>query len=210
MDVNINQVVFVEVFLCWENEECGVVFLDVFILIVECLKLIQKLGDFVIDMVCQDFDEIMLYMVLINLLFFQFNVVNICYYYVDKLMDVGFKLNQIEIELIEVVLVEDFECVWECLVFFLEVGFKFNLDDFGIGFVGMGYLYQILFNKIKIDKSFVWLIGKGDGFNKMFQVMFLLGDVFKKDFVVEGVEIESQVLMFKFFGFCFMQGWNFG
>lgn len=210
MDANTNQVVSVEALLRWENEERGAVPPDVFIPIAERSKLIQKLGDFVIDTVCQDFDETTPHTVSINLSPSQLNAANICHHYVDKLMDAGLKPNQIEIELTEAVLVEDFERARERLVSFSEAGFKLNLDDFGTGFAGMGYLHQIPFDKIKIDKSFVRSIGKGDGSNKMLQAMSLLGDALKKDLVAEGVETESQASMLKLLGFRFMQGWNFG
>lgn len=210
MDANTNQVVSVEALLRWENEERGAVPPDVFIPIAERSKLIQKLGDFVIDTVCRDFEATTPHTVSINLSPSQLNASNICHHYVDKLMDAGLTPSQIEIELTEAVLVEDFERARERLVSFSEAGFKLNLDDFGTGFAGMGYLHQIPFDKIKIDKSFVRSIGKGDGSNKMLQAMSLLGDALKKDLVAEGVETESQASMLKLLGFRFMQGWNFG
>ncbi len=210
MDANTGEVVSVEALLRWENEERGAVPPDVFIPVAERSKLIQKLGDFVIDTVCEDFDETTPHTISINLSPAQLSAANICHHYVDKLIDAGLQPGQIEIELTEAVLVDDFERARERLVSFSEAGFKLNLDDFGTGFAGMGYLHQIPFDKIKIDKSFVRSIGKGDGSNKMLQAMALLGDALKKDLVAEGVETESQASMLKLLGFRFMQGWNFG
>ena len=210
MDATNNKVVSVEALLRWENDERGAVPPDVFIPIAERSRLIQKLGDFVIDTVCQDFSADTPHTISINLSPAQLNAANICHHYVDKLMDAGLQPSQIEIELTEAVLVEDFERARERLISFSEAGFKLNLDDFGTGFAGMGYLHQIPFDKIKIDKSFVRSIGKGDGSNKMLQAMSLLGDALQKDLVAEGVETESQASMLKLLGFHYMQGWNFG
>jgi EAL domain-containing protein (putative c-di-GMP-specific phosphodiesterase class I) len=66
------------------------------------------------------------------------------------------------------------------------------------------------FSKIKVDKSFIDAIGKGDGPNKMLQALALLGDALNLDMVAEGVETESQAAMLRLLGFKYLQGWHFG
>jgi diguanylate cyclase (GGDEF)-like protein len=200
----------VEALARWEHPTRGAVPPDVFIPIAERSKLIQKLGDFVLDTVCQDFAACSEHTVSINLSPAQLNSPDVCQRYVAKLEAAGLSPDLIEIELTEAVLVDDFERARERLLQFAAAGFRLNLDDFGTGFAGMGYLHQIPFNKIKIDKSFVRSIGKGDGSNKMLQAMSLLGDALQKDLVAEGVETEAQASMLRLLGFRYLQGWHFG
>ena len=200
----------VEALARWEHPTRGAVPPDVFIPIAERSKLIQKLGDFVLDTVCEDFPSCSEHTVSINLSPAQLNSTDVCERYVAKLNAAGLTPAQIEIELTEAVLVDDFERARERLLQFSAAGFALNLDDFGTGFAGMGYLHQIPFNKIKIDKSFVRSIGKGDGSNKMLQAMALLGDALQKDLVAEGVEAEAQAALLRLLGFRYLQGWHFG
>ena len=159
---------------------------------------------------CEDFPSCSEHTVSINLSPAQLNSTDVCERYVAKLNAAGLTPAQIEIELTEAVLVDDFERARERLLQFSAAGFALNLDDFGTGFAGMGYLHQIPFNKIKIDKSFVRSIGKGDGSNKMLQAMALLGDALQKDLVAEGVEAEAQAALLRLLGFRYLQGWHFG
>ncbi|WP_300531188.1 EAL domain-containing protein [Maricaulis sp.] len=210
VDANDGTIRSVEALARWEHPTRGAVPPDVFIPIAERSKLIQKLGDFVLDTVCQDFAACSEHTVSINLSPAQLNSADVCERYVAKLEAAGLSPELIEIELTEAVLVDDFERARERLLQFAAAGFRLNLDDFGTGFAGMGYLHQVPFNKIKIDKSFVRSIGKGDGSNKMLQAMSLLGDALQKDLVAEGVETEGQASLLRLLGFRYLQGWHFG
>ncbi|MAC38207.1 MAG: hypothetical protein CMH93_01560 [Oceanicaulis sp.] len=107
-------------------------------------------------------------------------------------------------------LVDDFEQAKQRLHEFNAAGFRVNLDDFGTGFASMGYLHMLPFSKIKVDKSFIDALGKGEGPNKMLQALALLGDALNLDMVAEGVETESQASMLRLLGFEYLQGWHFG
>ena len=74
----------------------------------------------------------------------------------------------------------------------------------------MGYLHMLPFSKIKVDRTFVASIGKGDGPNKMLQALALLGDALNLDMVAEGVETETQASMLCLLGFDYLQGWYYG
>ena len=200
----------VEALLRWEHPTRGAVPPDVFIAIAERSRLIRHLGDFVVDSVCRDIGPQASFSVSINLSPTQLNDPDLCTRYLQTFAEAGIAPGQIELELTEAVLVDDFERARQRLHEFHDAGFRVNLDDFGTGFASMGYLHMLPFSKIKVDKSFIAAIGKGDGPNKMLQALALLGDALDLDMVAEGVETESQAAMLRLLGFEYLQGWHFG
>lgn len=210
VDANDGQIVSAEALLRWEHPTRGAVPPDVFIPIAEGSKLINALGDLVLDTICADFDAATPHTVSINLSPRQLNDPDLCARFLRKLDVNGLSADMIELELTEAVLVDDFEKASVRLRQLSEAGFRINLDDFGTGFAGMGYLKTLPFSKIKIDKSFVRTIGKGDGHNKMLQAMTLLGDALHRDLVAEGVENADQARLLRMLGFPLLQGWHFG
>jgi len=200
----------VEALLRWEHPTRGAVPPDVFIPIAEHSKLIRRLGDFVVRSVCEEIGAGATHSVSINLSPAQLTDDHLCERYLRELHSHGMAANQIEFELTETVLVNDFERAKARLMELHEAGFKVNLDDFGTGFASMGYLHMLPFSKIKIDRTFVQTIGRGEGPNKMLQALALLGDALSLEMVAEGVETEGQASMLRLLGFDYLQGWHFG
>ena len=200
----------VEALLRWKHKTMGAVPPDVFIPIAEHSKLIEHLGDLVLESICKDFGPETSHTISINVSPVQLNDPHLAKRFVDVLSAHGMSPSQIEVELTESVLVDDFDKAKIRLEELNQAGFRINLDDFGTGFASMGYLHTLPFNKIKIDKSFVSVIGKDDGHNKLLQAMSLLGDALELSVVAEGVETESQAKMLRLLGFEYLQGWHFG
>ncbi|MHA6287669.1 putative bifunctional diguanylate cyclase/phosphodiesterase, partial [Maricaulis sp. CAU 1757] len=199
-----------EALLRWTHPVRGQVPPDEFIPVAERSQLIRLLGDFVIASVCKEIGPTDDFTVSVNLSPTQLNDPDLCRRYSAALNRHGMRPGQIELELTEAVLVEDFDRAAARLHELHEAGFGVNLDDFGTGFSSMGYLHSLPFNKIKIDKSFVAAIGQGDGPNKMLQALALLGDALDLDIVAEGVETSSQANMLRLLGYEYLQGWHFG
>ncbi len=200
----------VEALLRWEHPTRGAVPPDVFIKVAERSHLIRALGDFVVESVCADIGPTANYTVSINLSPVQLHDPELCARYLETFAAAGMSSSQIELELTETVLVDDFEQAKQRLMEFHDAGFRVNLDDFGTGFASMGYLHMLPFSKIKVDRTFVASIGKGDGPNKMLQALALLGDALNLDMVAEGVETETQASMLCLLGFDYLQGWYYG
>ena len=200
----------VEALLRWEHPTRGAVPPDVFIPVAENSKLIRRLGDFVVRSVCEEIGAGASHTVSINLSPAQLNDARLCEHYLREIHAHGMTAEAIEFELTEAVLIDDFEQAKARLVELHDAGFKVNLDDFGTGFASVGYLHMLPFSKIKIDKTFVQTIGRGEGANKMLQALALLGDALSLDMVAEGVETEGQAAMLRLLGFEYLQGWHFG
>ena len=199
-----------EALLRWEHPIRGSVPPDVFIPIAERSNLIKKLGDLVLDSVCRDFPSKTQHTVSINLSPVQLEDPDLSERFVAKLKSHGISPTNIELELTETVLVDNFDRAKLRLEELSSAGFSINLDDFGTGFASMGYLKSLPFSKIKIDKSFVGTIGKGDGHNSLLQALSLMGSALGLEVVAEGVETETQAKLLYLLGFDYMQGWHFG
>ena len=200
----------VEALLRWEHESLGAVPPDVFIPIAEQSKLIHRLGDLVLNSIGRDIGPDAPHSVSINLSPVQLNDTQLANQLLKTLRKYGMNPSQVEIELTETVLIDNFDKAKIRLEELNLAGFRINLDDFGTGFASMGYLQTLPFSKIKIDKTYVNMIGKSDGQNKMLQALSLLGNALDLCVVAEGVETESQAKLLRLLGFDYLQGWHFG
>lgn len=199
-----------EALLRWDHPTRGNIPPDVFIPAAEHSKMIHALGDLVLDSVCREFDRESGISVSINLSPTQLNDPDLCRRFVAKLAQYDLTPAQIELELTETVLIEDFGRAKARMDELSEAGFRLNLDDFGTGFASISYLHTLPFSKIKVDKSFIDTIGKSESANKMLQAMSLLSDAMRLEIVAEGVETEAQASLLRLLGFDYLQGWHFG
>lgn len=100
--------------------------------------------------------------------------------------------RNIEIEITESVLIDDFDFTIPILKELREKGYKISLDDFGTGYSSLSYLKDIPINTLKIDKSFVdtMLIDQSTSIitNAVISMVRKLG----LETIAEGVETEDQ------------------
>ena len=64
-------------------------------------------------------------------------------------------LNDLEFEILERNLIEDFEEIYLVMECLKKYGITFALDDFGTSFSAISYLRNLPFDKLKIDKMFI-------------------------------------------------------
>lgn len=67
-------------------------------------------------------------------------------------------------------------------------GFKIAMDDFGIGYSSMEYLFKLPFSELKIDKSFVMRIGRSDEAETIARALIDLAHSFGMTACAEGIE----------------------
>ena len=110
--------------------------------------------------------------------------------FVDLLLNIIRKYDvspeEIELEITESILIDDFQAVTEKMQLLKEYGIRISLDDFGTGFSSLSYLKKLPINTLKIDKSF--------GFES----------------IAEGVEEEQQYKYLRAIGCDIIQGYLFG
>ncbi|MCL9773650.1 EAL domain-containing protein [Vibrio methylphosphonaticus] len=90
-----------------------------------------------------------------------------------------------------------------------ELGFKVSLDDFGTGYTSINQLLHYPVDELKIDKSFVELIGSGSGNEKMLNSIISLAHTCGASVVGEGVEDSYQSHYLSNIGCDTLQGYVF-
>jgi diguanylate cyclase (GGDEF)-like protein len=73
-----------------------------------------------------------------------------------------------------------------------EAGIQIAIDDFGTGYSSLSYLQDLPFDRIKIDKSFVDLIGAGGNSEKICRTIIKMAHELGKQAIAEGVETREQ------------------
>ncbi|EKF60306.1 GAF sensor-containing diguanylate cyclase/phosphodiesterase [Agrobacterium albertimagni AOL15] len=73
-----------------------------------------------------------------------------------------------------------------------EAGFKIALDDFGTGFASLTHLLTVPVDIIKIDKSFVDLLGANEASTAIIEGLLHIAQRTGIKVVAEGIELESQ------------------
>lgn len=72
-------------------------------------------------------------------------------------------------------------------------GVRVAIDDFGTGYSSLSYLQQMPFDVIKIDKSFIDLIGVGDNSDNICRTIIKMAHELGKTAIAEGVESQEQI-----------------
>jgi len=73
-----------------------------------------------------------------------------------------------------------------------ESGVQVAIDDFGTGYSSLSYLQELPFDRIKIDKSFIDLIGAGGNSEKICRTIIKMAHELGKEAIAEGVETREQ------------------
>ncbi|MGN1147033.1 MAG: putative bifunctional diguanylate cyclase/phosphodiesterase [Lachnospiraceae bacterium] len=134
--------------------------------------------------------------------------------FVSKLMEIikkyDVKPNEIELEITETVLIDDFAEVKEKLIALRDYGIRISLDDFGTGFSSLSYLNGLPIDTLKIDKSFVDKVCTDASTRIITETIVSMVHKLGYESVAEGVETEEQLDYMKQIGCDIIQGYLFG
>ncbi|MCM1539001.1 MAG: EAL domain-containing protein [bacterium] len=100
--------------------------------------------------------------------------------------------NEIEFEITESVLIDDFAEVIEKMKQLREYGIRVSLDDFGTGFSSLSYLKGLPIDTLKIDKSFIDTVITDDSTRIITESIVSMVKKLGFETVAEGVETEAQ------------------
>lgn len=124
------------------------------------------------------------------------------------LAEAGTAPAQIELELLESGIIENFERAIETMEALRRVGIRIALDDFGTGYSSLAYLQKLPIDKLKLDKSLV----DGTGEIKaaaIVQAVTALSRALGLKVVAEGVETPAQQQFLRIAGCHLLQGYLF-
>lgn len=187
----------VEALIRWKDNDGNMISPSVFIPIAEKNGSIVPIGTWVID------ESIRIYSEWKNKynssLILSLNISAIQYKrpdFVSKLMMTLKKYKvepaEVELEITESVLIDDFVEITNKLAVLREYGFKISLDDFGTGYSSLSYLKGLPINTLKIDKSFIDTVVSDANTKIITESIIYMVKKLGFETVAEGVETQEQ------------------
>jgi len=128
---------------------------------------------------------------------------------VGALNKYGVSPSEIELEITESVLIEDFDAVYEKLKLLKEHGVRISLDDFGTGFSSLAYLKRLPIDTLKIDKSFIDTVLTDSATRVITESIVNMVKALGFESIAEGVEEEEQYRYLDAIGCDAIQGYLF-
>ena len=207
-----NGIVGFEALVRWNSPKFGNVSPAKFIPIAEDTRLIVAIGDFILRKACHDatnWPEST--RVAVNISVDQLTSTNFLETIVSALHDSGLPAWRLELEVTESIFLRDGTLAVQVLDRIRGLGIKLSLDDFGTGYSSLGYLRNVRFDTIKVDRSFV----QGAAKNKaeslaIIRAVVALADSLDIATTAEGVETENELAMIQQLGCKKIQGYYFG
>ena len=210
-DIQTGQRCGVEALVRWRHPTRGLIPPDQFIPLAEETGLIIPLGEWVIRRACDDAmrwpDDIK---VAVNLSPVQFKQAELFEVIQSALKNSGLPPERLEIEITESVLLERALENHAFIERLKGLGISLALDDFGTGYSSLGSLTAFLFNKIKIDKSFIAGLTRNYKSTAIVCAIVTLAGGLEMSVTVEGVETREQFERLKSLGVNFAQGYLMG
>jgi diguanylate cyclase (GGDEF)-like protein/PAS domain S-box-containing protein len=207
-----NMLVGFEALLRWNNPKFGNVSPAKFIPVAEDARLIVPIGEFVLRRACKDamsWPESA--RIAVNISVDQLTSTNFVETVISALHDSGLPAWRLELEVTESIFLRDGTLAVQVLDRLRGLGIKLSLDDFGTGYSSLGYLRNVRFDTIKVDRSFV----QGAAKNKaeslaIIRAVVALADSLNIATTAEGVETEAELAMIQQLGCKKIQGYYFG
>jgi diguanylate cyclase (GGDEF)-like protein/PAS domain S-box-containing protein len=184
----------------------------VFIPVAEELRLIDKIGAWVLREACctaATWPEDLT--VAVNLSPAQFLAGGVSDIVAAALKETGLAAHRLELEITETLLLGDSAAILAELQTLKDMGVAIVMDDFGTGYSSLSYLWRFPFDKIKIDRSFMQgFNGCGRDARTVVKTIIALGRELNMRVTVEGVENATQAAFLDTVDGDQVQGFFFG
>jgi diguanylate cyclase (GGDEF)-like protein/PAS domain S-box-containing protein len=118
----------------------------------------------------------------------------------------GIEPSHLRLEITESVLVEESTTAIASLEALNEIGVRLVLDDFGTGYSSLAYLNRFPFHALKIDRSFVDVLGIEQERTAIVEAIIGMARALSLEVIAEGVENEVQLAELRRLGCDYAQG----
>jgi diguanylate cyclase (GGDEF)-like protein len=212
VSMNNNRIVGAEALIRWHHPQHGLISPMEFIPLAEETGLISKIGEWILRTACaqnkawQDMGHEPLLMK-VNFSVRQFQHQNLLETVKKIIQETKMPARFLDIEITESIATEE-NCI-KVLHEFSAMGAQISVDDFGTGYSSLGYLKNLPFNTIKIDKSFVNDISEENNAEGIVKAIIAMAHSLKMKVVAEGVEKEEQRSFLQSYHCDEMQGYLF-
>lgn len=203
-----------EALLRWRHPQRGLIMPNTFIPVAEGSRLIERLGDWVLEEACQ---QIAVWQhkgyrvprISINFSPRQFQRPNVVAHIRETLARYQLSPELLGIEFTENILIEDTHLIRETLEGLRALGIHLSIDDFGTGYSSLSYLRQHRLNELKIDRSFINELGNSTDDQALVEAIIHIARTLGMQVVAEGVEDQEQATLLADQGCHSVQGYHF-
>ena len=187
----------------------------IFVPIAERNGMINRLGKWVIEESLKKFAEWKMQfdyplIISINISAIQYKQPDFVNHLIRIMQKYDIDAEELELEITESVLIEDFEEVIRKLHMLRDYGIKISLDDFGTGFSSLSYLKGMPIDTLKIDKSFVDTVLTDVSTRIITESIIHMVKQLGYETIAEGVEEKEQYEYLKGIGCDIIQGYYLG
>jgi diguanylate cyclase (GGDEF)-like protein/PAS domain S-box-containing protein len=195
LDLETNTITCVEALVRWKSDKYGIIPPNSFIPIAENTGLILSIGEWVLDRVCKDLNNLLEYglsvVMSVNLSPRQLQHTEIV-----KSIKQILNENKIDPKLIRLELTETSLMCQKDIINLLKslrsLGVDLAIDDFGTGYSSLSYLKYLPVSTLKIDKSFIDGIPVDVDDTSLVKGIIGLGKNLGLKVIAEGIESQSQ------------------
>ena len=204
----------VEALVRWPHPDRGLLTAKEFIPLAEEYKLVDALGDWVVDATCRQASEwqstsLADIRVAVNLSTQQLHDRRLAGRILRALTRHRLMPDSLDIEIRESALMNASASTLDILSRLKESGVGIAIDDFGTGFSSLSYLKTLPLDAIKIDRSFVSATGNAGGdVHSVCAAVIALAHNLGLQVIAEGVETEEQLRYLHFLDCDQVQGYH--
>lgn len=201
-----------EALLRWNSKDHGFVSPGKFIPLAEDTRLIVPIGEWVLYEACRTAVEWPAHVrVSVNVSGEQLVEPGFDEVVVRALSESGLQPGRLELEVTESVFLRDPTVAQLALERVIALGCRIALDDFGTGYSSLGYLRQLRFSTIKVDRSFVeGASSQNPESLAIIRAVVAMAGSLNMATTAEGVETEEQLELIRSLGCTKIQGYYFG
>jgi len=205
----------VEALIRWRDLDGRMISPSVFIPVAEKNGTIISIGSFVMEESIRNFAKWK--EVYKKPLILSINISSIQYKrpdFIDGLMEIIKKYdvnpNEIELEITESVLIENFHEITEKMMVLRDYGIRISMDDFGTGYSSLSYLVDLPIDTLKIDKAFVETMLSDRNAKIIMDSIVYMVKKLGHETIAEGVETREQLEYLKEISCDCIQGFLLG
>lgn len=200
-----------EALLRWRHPQRGNVPPSEFIPVAEESGIVMEIGEWVLRRACRDAANWpRTQRVAVNLSPVQFAHPDLPGLIAEVLEESGLAPENLEVEVTESMLISDRDRALESLQGIKSLGVGVAMDDFGVGYSSLDTLRTIPFDKIKLDRSFIWDFAGDDQVKAIIRAVLAMGKSLGIKILAEGVDDEAQLEFLREEGCDLAQGFLLG
>ncbi|MCQ2526814.1 MAG: bifunctional diguanylate cyclase/phosphodiesterase [Lachnospiraceae bacterium] len=204
-----------EALVRWKDDDKGIIPPSVFIPLAEKTGCIIPIGKFVLEESIKQYAKWKKeynadFVISINISALQYKKDDFVKSVIEVIEKYKVEPKNVELEITESILIDDFEAVTNKLNELRKYGVKISLDDFGTGYSSLSYLKKFPIDTLKIDKSFIDTLLVDNPTRIITESILDMSHHMGFESIAEGVESEEQYNYLNDVGCDVIQGYYFG